>query len=246
MAAGADLVTPFEPCRVQQGAYEMLLSDEVVATPSAIGIADPLANNILRVRPGQFALLYTAEVVRIPDDVIAFISIKASIKLHGLVNISGFHVDPGYAGRLKFSVFNAGTETIPLAIGEPTFLIWFADLDHATADPYGTPHRHVGQRGITPEDRVRMEKPATSLPALDQRLKRVEERWNSLVAVVKNLIIPLMVALVAGIVIWLLNTLLPGQPSPVTPASKQALPVGGNTVTPPSNFSPAQPPSSTP
>lgn len=81
---------------------------------------------------GQFAFLLTEEEVSISDKCIAFISMKASTKFKGLVNVSGFHVDPGYKGRLVFSVFNAGPMPIKLQRGMPLFLMWLADLDHQT------------------------------------------------------------------------------------------------------------------
>lgn len=61
-----------------------------------------------------------------------FISIKATYKLRGLVNVSGFHVDPGRSGRLIFTVFNAGPATIHLERGLPVFLLWIADLDDSS------------------------------------------------------------------------------------------------------------------
>lgn len=81
---------------------------------------------------GQFAFLLTEEIVNITDKCIAFISMKASTKFKGLVNVSGFHVDPGYKGRLVFSVFNAGPMPIKLQRGMPLFLMWLADLDRQT------------------------------------------------------------------------------------------------------------------
>ena len=42
--------------------------------------------------------------------------------------MSGFHVDPGFHGRLNFAVFNAGPVTVHLRQGQPIFLIWYADL----------------------------------------------------------------------------------------------------------------------
>ena len=58
-----------------------------------------------------------------------FISMKARIKFRGLVNVSGFHVDPGYKGRLLFAVFNAGPSDVHLARGDECFLVWYASLD---------------------------------------------------------------------------------------------------------------------
>src|SRR5436305_94577 len=44
--------------------------------------------------PGQFAYLMTHEVVKVPRNAMAFISMKATFKMKGLVNVSGFHADP--------------------------------------------------------------------------------------------------------------------------------------------------------
>jgi dCTP deaminase len=81
--------------------------------------------------PGQFAFLLTEESVCLPFNVTGFISIRATIKFYGLVNISGFHVDPGYEGKLVFSVFNAGPTRIQLKRGDEIFSIWLADLHGA-------------------------------------------------------------------------------------------------------------------
>ena len=83
----------------------------------------------IAIPPGQFAFLQTEEIVTIPPEVMGFISIKATFKSKGLVNVSGFHVDPGWSGSLIFAVFNAGPATIHLQRGMDLFLLWIADLD---------------------------------------------------------------------------------------------------------------------
>jgi dCTP deaminase len=65
----------------------------------------------------------------VPESAVAFISMKARIKFKGLVNVSGFHVDPGYHGRLLFAVYNAGPAHVNLAQGDDCFLIWYASLE---------------------------------------------------------------------------------------------------------------------
>src|SRR5690606_20322911 len=54
----------------------------------------------------------------------------------GLINVSGFHVDPGYEGRFIFSAYNAGLTEIPVKRGEPLATIWFASLDQETEGYY--------------------------------------------------------------------------------------------------------------
>jgi len=126
---GTDVITPFEKQHVKNGAYELTLGDEVFQTdtkPRSIKKLNP--SEKIYIEPGQFALLLTEEKVKIPLDKIAFISIKAGIKFKGLVNVSGFHVDPGFEGKLLFSVYNAGPSTIVLNRGEKCFPIWFAEI----------------------------------------------------------------------------------------------------------------------
>ncbi len=89
-------------------------------------------NEPFNIPSGMFAFLLTEEEVQVPNNSIAFISMKAKMKFKGLVNVSGFHVDPGYKGRLVFSVFNAGPIPIKLKRGMPLFLIWYADLDRSS------------------------------------------------------------------------------------------------------------------
>jgi dCTP deaminase len=97
-----------------------------------------------------------------------FISIKASKKISGLVNVSGFHVDPGFRGLLKFSVYNAGSESIILGIGERLFPIWFYQLPEENEDEYSG--RHKGQMSITPEDVMQLQGAVASPAALKKEI----------------------------------------------------------------------------
>ena len=133
------LIDPFVADRVDCAAYTLTMGSEVYVSPNDQA-ADPTTITVRRltegeaftIPPGQFAYLLTEEVVSVPADALAFISIRAKTKFRGLVNVSGFHVDPGYCGQLTFAVFNAGPVTIHLKRGQPIFLIWYAGLDCET------------------------------------------------------------------------------------------------------------------
>jgi len=136
----ADLIKPFSRERIDCAAYTLAVGPEVYVSPNDQTV-DPTTVTVRKladgeaftIPPGQFAFLLTEEVVSVPADAIAFISIRAKIKFKGLVNVSGFHVDPGYCGQLTFAVFNAGPVPIHIKRGQPIFLIWYARLDRETA-----------------------------------------------------------------------------------------------------------------
>jgi dCTP deaminase len=123
-------------------------------------------NQGFSIPPGQFAFLMTEEVVRVPLYTMAFISMKATFKMKGLVNVSGFHADPGWEGPLIFAVFNAGPSPVHLHRGLPLFLIWYADLDKESAKRKAQP----GPRQIPPSTINNMTGGVNSIHVLDKRL----------------------------------------------------------------------------
>ena len=133
------LVVPFRAERIDCAAYTLGVGQEVYVSPSDRAV-DPEAVTIRRLEhgqslsipPGQFAFLLTEESVTVPNDSLGLISIRAKKKFRGLVNVSGFHVDPGYSGQLTFAVFNAGPVPVHLKRGDPIFLLWYAQLDRPT------------------------------------------------------------------------------------------------------------------
>jgi len=151
--AEAPLVVPFNPDRIQQGSYELSMGPQAaISCDGKNQIINLDTREDFCIPPGQFALLLSEEKVDIPTNVIAFISLKTSVKSAGLVNVSGFHVDPGYKCRLKFWVYNAGNQDIPILRGDAVFLIWFSDLDGPTKDPYQKNADKWGHNEITSGD----------------------------------------------------------------------------------------------
>jgi dCTP deaminase len=123
---------------------------------------------------GQFAFLLTEEVVEVPFAAIAFISMKTELKFRGLVNVSGFHVDPGFKGPLKFAVFNAGPSPVVIKHGDDCFLIWYADLDDKADARHakGQSDNERYNRGITGRD---VRGIAGAVASLSVLVRKVEE-----------------------------------------------------------------------
>ena len=155
---------------IKYGAYELSLGSEAYLTSYEDNRKKAISDGEqLVIPPGQFGLLLTEEKITIPNDAIGFISIKAGIKFRGLVNVSGFHVDPGFSGKLKFSVYNAGSRDIVLQRKRRVFLLWLSDLDQPTK-PYAGEHAY--QSEITPEDVMQI---AGKIASPGQLKKEIED-----------------------------------------------------------------------
>ncbi len=176
--------------------------------------------------PGQLAFLLTEEIVRVPPDAVAFISIKAKIKFRGLINVSGFHVDPGFNGRLIFSVFNAGPLTIHLRQGQPTFLIWYANLDRMSSKIKNEPV----QESIPAELITGVSGELQSFASLSSRIKDVEktltdkvhsiEREQTYYRVIGAIALAVVLAIVGN---WFRDAMSP-RPAPSSPQPTMAQP----------------------
>jgi dCTP deaminase len=170
------LIQPYDESRVMRGAYELSAGAEAYIT-SKSGEKTKLGDGErIVIPPGQFGLLVSKETVSVPSDAMAFLSIKSTTKMQGLINVSGFHVDPGYSNTLKFAVYNAGSQNIYLDQGQAIFLVWFAALDHPTADLY-KPRPGLSST-ITADDVKRIEGEVASPAELKKQLDKLKDDFD--------------------------------------------------------------------
>jgi dCTP deaminase len=122
-------ITDFRNECLQPASYDLRLGADVYVVGDIAPVRLTKDEPYLVLKPGQFAMLTTFEQVNMPADYLGFITIRMRYKNQGLVNISGFHVDPTFSGQLKFAVQNVGPSDIHLKFSEPTFSIFFARLE---------------------------------------------------------------------------------------------------------------------
>jgi dCTP deaminase len=170
--------------------YDLSLGEEVYISgedcPTKLSESSPFVS----IPRGQFALLMTKEYVKIPKNHFGLISIKFWKKAQGLINVSGFHVDPAFEGKIFFSVFNAGPSDVMLRYGEPTFMIFFYKLRGEVDQPY---KGEIGEKENLPTKLV------TSLKGTSASLSDVDKRVRDL-EVTNRIFIGLLAALAAGII----------------------------------------------
>jgi dCTP deaminase len=131
----------FKPGNVRQASYDLRLgtASYVVGDDAPIQLNEE-KQPYLTIAPGQFALLTTAEFLKMPRDLLGFITLRNTYKMQGLINVSGFHVDPTHEGILVFAVNNIGPSDIRLRFEEDTFTIFFATVEGEIGkprDPFG-------------------------------------------------------------------------------------------------------------
>ena len=144
------LISPetFESSLVRQASYDLRLGEEyfLIGEDFPGKLDDEQVYLILR--PGQFAFLTSYEVLNIPFNLLGFITLRSTYKNQGLVNISGFHVDPTFSGRLRFAVQNVGPSDLRLRYKEHTFTIFFAKVDAQSMTDVGEARPSLMDDGI--------------------------------------------------------------------------------------------------
>lgn len=144
------------------------------------------------IRPGEFVLFLTKEKLEMPDNVMGFISIRYDYKKKGLVNVSGFHVDPNYEGKLIFSAYNAGPKDIVLRESDPVFMIFFQRLEIHCQKP------HRGYTHIPAEMVEQIRGKSATLASNAHRLERLEFYFKILGGIVVALLMAIITVSVKG------------------------------------------------
>ena len=190
-------IDDFDPECLENANYDLRLGEDVYVTTEKIPkkLTAMGEDGAVSVEPGEFGVLMTHEYIFVPPDLMGLISIRLTYKQKGLVNVSGFHVDPGFYGRLMFGVFNAGLNDVPLRYQEPVFMIIFEEL---TGDGSRVEKsRWSGMKNIPLETLSGLRGTSVSVRNLGERVKRLE--------MVYPVILTGIVGVVVAVIAWVLT-----------------------------------------
>lgn len=130
-------ILPWEEGRVEAAGYRLSVGKEYYVNGDGSSVVNKLEEGeSFVISPGEFAFILTKERVQVSKSSIGFISMRVNMKFKGLVNVSGFQINPGFCGKLVFAVFNAGPRHINIRFGDEIFSVWFADLDKPAVDDH--------------------------------------------------------------------------------------------------------------
>lgn len=177
----------YETC-LRQANYDLRLGESVYVTTEKVPkkLIQMGADDSIAIEPGEFGLLMTHEYIYVPKDLMGFISVRLTYKQKGLVNISGFHVDPGFYGRLMFAVYNAGPNDVVLRYKEPIFMIMFNELTSSV--PKVIKSNWHGMKDIPIEAISGLRGASVSVRNLDERIKKLETIFPVLITILIGLI----------------------------------------------------------
>ena len=160
----------YDPEFVKQACYDLRIGNEVFLPEKQVPTLLDLEEPYVVLPPGQFALIKTFEKVYVPAAYVAFISVRSRFKFQGLINISGFHVDPTYRGHLIFAVQNVGPNDVRLQYKESAFMIMWAKLQ----PPYKGRPRPEGYEHITLEQMAQLGGPSITLAKLNKKVESLD------------------------------------------------------------------------
>jgi dCTP deaminase len=184
---------------IDKAAYNLRLGKGVFLSSGEAPLALTDEQPYVTIRPGDYVLLTTYEYLTMPRDLLGFITLRYTFKKHGLMNVSGFHVDPGFHGRLVFSVFNVGTNDVVLRFLEPMFMLFVASLREEIEPKKG---KHDGQECFSLDDVIAIRGRSASLVQMESRIKNIETNVNVYGTIVIGALIvlfALVVTLVHGV-----------------------------------------------
>lgn len=188
------LIHPRNEALVREVCYDLCVGDEVYRSEEHLPERLSDGSPYMILHPGQFALVKTFEVVTVPPDLVGLISIRSEYKFQGLINVSGFHVDPTYSGNLIFAVQNVGPNDIRLRYREPAFMIMWARLSEPYM-PLESAQRRPGFANIPGRLMAQLGGGAITL----SQLKREVDKLQTEVKLFAGLAIALILALIGAV-----------------------------------------------
>jgi len=128
-------IEPFIEKQVQPASYDLLVGEEAVITSSS-GVIDVKKSGFIKLKPGDFAILISNEIVRLGPNYAARFGLRSSYARKGLIATTGPQIDPGFHGRLIVGITNLTPHEVSIAHLDKFLTIEFHKLEKAALHPY--------------------------------------------------------------------------------------------------------------
>ena len=155
LADGTLDISPIDPSQVGPASVDLRLGRTFLMPKPVTGIYS-LSEEIeyerteadeFIVPPHGFILATTAEVVRLPNDLTAFVEGRSSVGRSGLFIQNAGWVDPGFHGAITLELYNANNAAMKIAAGRRICQLVLAQADDVVENPYSG--KYQGQMDTT-------------------------------------------------------------------------------------------------
>ena len=165
-------------------------------------------NGIFILKPGDFGVLTTLEIITLSKRIVARFGLKSRFGRMGLVPAIGPQIDPGFQGRLFVGLINLSPKDVVLSYQEPFLTVEFHKLAVAATKNYEGPYQgqvELSGKDIEPliHEGLAFSELFTELSALSKNVSELTASVNSLKWSVPIIVLVGMsvVAILVGLII---------------------------------------------
>ncbi len=198
------IIKSFNQARLQGASYDLSVGKEALVSNNDNKVMLSESQS-LHLNAGDFALVMSDEYVKMPLDVACSIGMKSTLARKGVILLAGMQIDPGFEGYLRFGLYNASPRKLTLDYQDTLCTIEF----HKLASPVQkviAPNEDLISGKIPEGDREYLRSlETTSLSDVDKNMRTLIQSVNSLTNVVYKFLLPIMLAIFAGVVIAVLK-----------------------------------------
>jgi deoxycytidine triphosphate deaminase len=128
-------------CAIQPSSLDLHIGDIYVPPLKPVDLSQssskyPKAETGYRLPPGHSVVVQTREEITLDGTISAFGFPPASLARSGLLMTNPGHVDPGYSGKLSFTLINMGRTESSLTFGAPIVTLLVFKLEKPSQVPY--------------------------------------------------------------------------------------------------------------
>lgn len=157
MSRKPPLVAPFDEALINPCSIDCLLGDEIMIESAQspemntkLSIADTTKDEPFLLKPGQFILAVTREVVCIPDNLSAIFMLKSSRAREGIEHSHAGFIDAGFHGAITLEISNVRQlHSIPLWAGMKIGQLVISQCSEIPLQPYHQTGRYCGDKTVT-------------------------------------------------------------------------------------------------
>ena len=203
LVSGELIIEQYDEKQLEPCSYDGRAGRQVLVSGNDNLIDLSMANSVT-LRPGDFALIMTHELFRLPLNMAGHIGMKSSLARRGIILLAGMQIDPNFDGHLRLALYNCGGRPITIDYLDSICLIEF----HRLSKPAERGVRAFSElkEGRIPEDdkAYLRQLETTSLSDLARDMRSLMQNMNTLtnnVKIIIYIVATILATIFAGMII---------------------------------------------